>query len=306
MQMSRTITVCPGLGDNIWLIMKLINQGEKFNWRAGDGAPQRTHQLFPLFPQLTESFEYIPQSGYNKVKRNAYNGKWARAPASFYLEANSHLEQGKRIEKYLPDLPTSYKLEYKTSDDDKKIANGLLVNIALNMYYENNEDFVSNQITVDATITKPKYIGIYTSAYSNARHWGGWEAKEWLELIKLIQDYNKEYKFVFIGADYDIGISQEVMYQMRKDSYINTIGQSLPVVVEILKRLDAFIGFPSGLSIINETLAAKQTIMFYPPHLSKLINAWPDPARIESGAYKGCLFCPPEQIFKWMIDNNKI
>jgi ADP-heptose:LPS heptosyltransferase len=280
---------CPGIGDTVWLFMKLVNQKERFHWKIGDGTPQRGHQIFELFPQLVESFEYIPQSGYKKVKRNAFSGKWSQAPERFYLEANTWLEEGKRIEKFLPDLPTSFKLEYASTKEEHDKARDLLL-----------KDDCNYRSAIHS------YIGIYTSAYSNARHWGGWEAKEWLELIKLIQDYNKKYKFVFIGADYDIGVSQEVMYQMKKDSYINTIGQPLPVVIEILKRLDCFIGFPSGLSIIHETLAAKQTVMFYPKHLTKLINAWPDPERIANGSYKGCLFCEPKQIFDWMINNNKI
>jgi len=285
--MTRTITTCPGIGDSIWLFMKLINQEEKFHWKIGDGSPQRGKAIFDLFPQLVESFEYIPQSGYNKIKRNAFNGKWKKTPETFYLEANSHLEQGHRIEKYLPDLKTTFKLEFTTSELDYDKAMLLMPS----NYY---------------TGAKTKYIGIYTSAYSNARHWGGWGVVEWMKLIGLISDYNPNYKFVLIGADYDIEIPKQIMAFMEKDKYINTVGQPLSVVVEILKRLDCFIGFPSGLSIINETLAAKQTIMFYPPHLSKLINAWPDPARIESGAYKGCLFCDPKLIFDWMIKNGKI
>ncbi len=268
--------------------MKLINQPEKFHWKAGDGQPQRAHQIFQLFPQLTESFEYIPQTGYKKVKRNAYNGKWKDAPQNIYLEANSHLELGLRIEKFLPDLLTTYKLEYATTKEDKKIALELISKHWHSVYG-----------------IKP-LIGIYTSAYSNARHWGGWEADNWIALIQLIHRLDKGYKFVFIGADYDIGISQTLMEGMPEEMYINTIGQPLSVVVEILKRLDCFIGFPSGLSIINETLAARQTVMFYPPHLKKLINAWPDPERIENGSYKGCEFCDPKLIFDWLIENNKI
>jgi hypothetical protein len=300
----RTIITCPGLGDTVWLFMKLVNQSERFHWKIGDGLPQRGHQIFELFPQLVESFEYIPDHGYNKVKRSAHTGKWSRTPDRFYLEANSHLERGNRIEEFLPDLETSYRLEYATSEEDAAKAYRLLYN-SLSMYMT-NEDFINNEFTVELTTSSHRLIGIYTSAYSNARHWKGWEAKQWLELIRLIQKHDPNYKFVFIGADYDIGVSQEVMKQLQPSEYVNTIGQPLPVVIEILKRLDCFIGFPSGLSIINETLGAKQTVMFYPVHLSKLINAWPDPARIESGAYKGCLFCEPKKIFGWLVDNNKI
>lgn len=306
MTSSRTITTCPGLGDTVWLFQKIINQKEKFNWRIGDGLPQRGKQLFDLFPQLVESFEYITNMGYNKVKRSAYHGKWNRAPKQMFLEANSHLESGKRIETFLSDLETSYRLEYGTSEGDKSKAEGLLNKVELQFAYE-GDDLINDEVTVHARIQEGRnLIGIYTSAYSNARQWNGWQSKEWLELIRLVQKHNPAYRFVIIGADYDIGIPGEIMSAMKPEDYINTIGQSLPVVIEILKRLDCFIGFPSGLSIINETLAAKQTVMFYPSHLQKMINAWADPERIESGAYKGCLFCEPSAIFDWLIKNNKI
>jgi len=282
----RTITTCPGIGDSIWLIQKLINQPEKFHWKVGNGLPQRAKQLFDLFPQLTESFEYIPDVMYKTVKRSGYKGNWAKAPQKMYLEANSHLEAGKRIEKFLPDLPTTFKLEYKTSLKDT-IESEFTVPMLLD--------------STGRSMISPKYIGIYTSAYSTARQWNGWGSNEWLEFINLIKPLG--YKFVIIGAEWDIGIPGEIMNELSADDYINTIGQPLPVVIEILKRLDCFIGFPSGLSIINETIGAKKTLMWYPAHLSKMINSWPDPERIENKSYKGCLFCPPEQIFSWMKDN---
>lgn len=279
----RVIKACAGIGDSVWLAMKLINQPEKFNWKLPDGHPQRGKQLFDLLPQITESCEYAPGMGYKMIKRSGYKGQWKSSPPKeMFLEANTHLEFGKRIEKFLPDLETSFILPYKTTDDDH--------NSAINILGVGNE----------------KYIGIYTSAYSNARRWGGWQAHEWVSLITMIKEYSVGYRFVFIGAEYDIGVSQEVMSKMDPDDYVNTIGQPLPVVIEILKRLDCFIGFPSGLSIINETLGARQTVMFYPPHLKMMQNAWADPARIESGRYKGCQFCEPKVIFDWLVSNEKL
>lgn len=278
----RTIRTCAGLGDSVWLAMKLINQPEKFHWKLPDGHPQRGKQLFDLLPQITASCEYVPGMGYKMIKRSGYRGKWSGVRNEFYLEANTWLEAGKRIEGFLPDLPTSFILPYVTTDDEH--------NEAVNILGVGDE----------------KYIGVYTSAYSTARQWGGWSSKEWYELITLIQRHNSAYKFVFIGAEWDIGVSQEVMSTMKPEEFNNTIGKRLPVVVEILKRLDCFIGFPSGLSIINETLGARQTVMFYPPHLAKMQNAWADPVRIESGQYKGCQFCEPKIIFEWLIENKKI
>jgi len=303
----RTIRTVPGIGDFIFLAQKLINQSEKFDIIISSTPPIRSHQLAELLPQLINSVSFEEKLGYNKVKRNSYNGSWSGSPKDeMYLEANTHLEAGNRIESFLPDLKTSYLLDYNISDEDKKKAAGLLCNIDLAFRYENNDDFIAGQVTVDAIITEYKYIGIYTSSYNNSKHMSGWGQVEWLELIRLIQKHNPLYKFVFLGAEYDLGISEQLMKVMNTKEYINTIGQKLPVVIEILKRLHCFIGFQSGLSIINETIAARQTVMLYNKALSRMMNTWPDPARIESGQYKGCIFCEPSAIFEWLVKNEKI
>ena len=108
-----------------------------------------------------------------------------------------------------------------------------------------------------------------------------------------------------IGAEWDTDLTGLLMTKMlaNRIPFINTVGESLGVVIEILKRLNYFIGFPSGLSIINETLH-KKTFMFYPKHLELLSTAWPEEARIKSGDYLAPLFCTPAEAFTFLMDKN--
>lgn len=275
----RTIKVCPGIGDSIWLIQKLINSNERFRFQIPDGTPQRGKPLFDLLPQVAVSAEYVPGLSYKKLARENIQAKKRRwmdiKEQSMCLTANQHLESGMRIEEFLPDLPTSYKLTYMTSKEDH-IAAG--------------------EILKDERI----YIGIYPSAYSNARNAGGWDAREWFKLIKLLYK-GKDISFVIIGAAYDEGITEPLMNELALYNIpaINTTGQSLGVVIELLKRLSYFIGFPSGLSIINETLG-KDGVMFYQQKDKGIINMWAEPERIKAGKIKECLFCEPEKIFDWV------
>lgn len=280
----RTITIPPGIGDGIWLFMKLISTTEKFKVIMSDGQPQRGHQLAEILPQIIAQHQYAPGLAYSLIaKRNITQSKrnWKDIKEqSFYLSANTHVEAGKRIEKFLPDLPTNFKLDYTTSKIDQVIADQLL----------------------------PKgksYIGIYTSAYSNARHWNGWQAEQWMELIEKLKTENTV--FVIIGADYDIGIPQEIKEAMNKQKikYVDAIGQPLGVTIELLKRLTYFLGFPSGLSILNETLG-KDGLMFYASNIAGIINTWADPERIKERNIKECLFCEPGKIFEWLKDEYKI
>lgn len=275
--MNRTITTCAGLGDSVWIIQKLINSGEKFHWKLPNGQPQRGKQLFDLLPQVTASCDYAPGLSYDKIKReNAGKGTWKSIKAkSFYLEANSHLEAGMRIEEFLPDLPTTYRLEYETKATAPEM-NG-------------------------------HHIGIYASAYSNARHWGMWQDNEWVQLIQLLHNAYPDIKYVIIGAEYDADHAQKIMQRLQilNVPFVNAIGQNLGVTIEILKKLSYFIGFPSGLSVINESLG-KDGIMFYPQNLTPMMNAWADPERIASGSYKAAHKCTPEVLFKWIKNEYKL
>jgi len=277
----RSIIVPPGIGDFLWTGQKLLSTGEKFHIIMPDGSPQRGHQLQQLLPDLIASHEYRPGLSYKKIaNENIQNKKkqWSQIKErEFYLSANAHLEAGRRIEEFLPDLPTTYQLTYATTDKD--------VSKAAKILYDNQK----------------RYIGIYTSAYSNARNAGGWSMLEWFKLIRLIHAKNRDICFVIIGAPYDVGITEELTEEMRKSHipFVNTTGEPLGVVIEMMKRFSYFIGFPSGLSIINETLG-KDGVMFYMKKDAGIINTWADKERIAAGSIKECLFCPPDVIFDWI------
>jgi ADP-heptose:LPS heptosyltransferase len=277
----RKITTHPGLGDFIWIAQKLINQGEKFHILMPEGQPQRGHQLAELLPGLIESHEYGQKLNYRKIKEgNIQNKKknWAQIKEKeFFLSANEHLEAGLRIEEFLPDLPTTYQIEYSINPEATLTAADLLAD------------------------GSRRYIGIYTSAYSNSRNAGGWGIEDWFKLIRLMYSRSKDITFVIVGAPYDVGIVEPLTEQLQQFGvpFINTTGQPLPVVIELLKGFSYFIGFPSGLSIINETLG-KDGVMFYMQKDQGIINTWADPKRISQGDIKECLFCEPAAIFDWI------
>lgn len=287
MNNHRIIKVCSGIGDNIWLAQKLVNQSERFNFWLPDGKPQRGKQIFDVLPQIANRATYVPGLSYNLLAKQNIQNKlknWRQIThPEFFLTANAHLEAGKRIEDFLPDLPTSFVIDYATDEEDKRTAK-----------------LVVPHSTVPV-------IGIYGSAYSTQRAWGFWDENGWFELIQLLRKKCPEAIFVIIGAHFDIDLAGNLMKLLDEEAvnYIDTIGQPLSVVIEILKRLNYFIGFPSGLSILNETLG-KNGVMFYPFHLQPMMNAWANPERIASGEYKGCLFCSPKEIYNWIVNNYKL
>jgi ADP-heptose:LPS heptosyltransferase len=270
----RSIKVPAGIGDVIWILMKLINTGDKFRFFLPGGHPRRGKQIFDLLPQVTESCHYVDMLGYNQIRARNAATRWHEwrliRRSEIYLSANEWLESGKRIERFLPDLATSYTLPYVTSDEDKSTAAEL--------------------------VPGPGYIGIYGSSYSTQRAWGFWDENGWYELIRLIPP---GYTFVIIGADWDTDLATQLTGKLTTAGipFVNTVGQPLGTVVEILKRLDYFIGFPSGLSILNETLG-KRGLMFYPGHLRPMMYTWAHPDRLAYKDHIPLLFCTPQEAIK--------
>lgn len=281
----REINVCAGIGDNIWLLQKLIHAQEKFIFNLPNGQPQRGKQIFDLLPQVAARARYVDGLNYERIKRNNVTRIWPQwkqiRVSRFYLECNLHLEEGRRIESFLPDLPTSFTLPWVTTPEEQAVAKELLPG-------EN-------------------YIGIYASAYSTTRAWNFWDEHAWLEFIQRFYHKALGTTFVIIGAKWDLDLADNLVQLLRMHCipHVNTIGQPLAVVVEILRRLNYFVGFPSGLSILNETLG-KETFMFYPVHLAAMMHAWADPARITEGKYLASLFCTPEEAMEKIFKNKKL
>lgn len=249
----RTLIVPPGIGDCCWLIMKLLSTSERFHIHIPGSLPQRGKQLWDMLPQLVVSCRYTKDTTHEVLKKTVtrFTRDWGKIRAGrFHLSFNKHLEDGKRIERALKDLPTSFIIPYQTGLPDVSVF-------------------------FDGSPT----IGIYCSAYSNARHWDMWQVKQWVEFINIIHAERPAVRFIFIGAEYDIDLSRQIMEAIPTVPHISTIGEPLPVVIEILKRLDYFVGFPSGLSILHETLG-KPGLMFYPEHLKRMMGTWAHPSRI--------------------------
>lgn len=275
----RTIKVAAGIGDNVWLLQKLVNTGEKFIFELPDGKPQRGKQIFDILPKVAKETHYVPNLSYKLLKeRNIQRMArvWSEVKDdSFFLCMNEHLEKGKRIERFLPDLKTSFTLPWSTTQRANEVRG----------------DFVEGR----------EYIGIYGSSYSTTRAWGFWQEKEWFELIRMIHAENPKIVFVLIGAQFDMDLSTKLgaMLDHHGIGYIDTVGKELSYVVEVMKVLRYAFYFPSGLPILSQTVeGACDCFMFMPNHLSKMIGTYRDPDRPEN-SFKEAIFCTPERTFNW-------
>lgn len=281
----RNIKVCAGIGDNIWLLQKLINTGETFDFQLPDGIPQRGKQIFDLLPQVANSATYVPGLSYATLAAKNIQAEcryWHQIKEQdFYLSCNWWLEHGHRLENFFPDIQTSFRIPWQT----EKYS----LNVERNFPSRNG------------------YIGIYGSSYSTTRAWGFWDEHKWFDLIARIYHHNPTYVYVIIGAEWDLDLGRKLVQLLQENRipYINTIGEPLGAVIEIMKRLHYLFSFPSGMGILAPTVGCAG-VMFYPDHLKAMVNAWAAPEDIASGLYKGCMFCEPAEIFEWATTNQKV
>ena len=290
--MIRTIKVCAGIGDNIWLLQKLINSGGRFNFELPDGKPQRGSAVFDLLPQVAVSSSYVKGLNYKTLAAKTERGKFSDITAdSFHLSCNEHLEHGRPLTAFLPDLKISYKLPWgMPSPDRNELLQGYLLD----------------------KINKAggKFIGIYGSAYSTQRAWkqyGAWGVAEWLQLIRMIHAKDPSYTFVIIGAEWDNDFATELIKQLGDIRYINTVGEPLTTFMQWTKLFHYAFYFPSGLPILSETIeGASDCTMFYTTNIAKIMGTWCDPERRAGNKFKECLFCSPAAIFDWCVNNGKI
>lgn len=281
---DRRVLVCAGIGDSIWLIQKLINSGERFVFEVANGEPRRGHQIFEILPQLASYVCYGDSSSQMVIESNIQDVKplWKSVTEQgFCLSANKHLEAGKRLEGFFPDLKTSFTVDW----DTKKYAE------EAKSYVPSGEDVV----------------GLYGSSYSTIRSWGFWNAARWLDLALQIRQRTPKAVFVLIGADFDQDLVTDLscLMQGRMMPHRTLVGKPLGLVVEVMKRLRYFYSFPSGLGILAPTVLCP-TMMFYPPHLHPMMNAWADPAMIERQEYIGVPFIDPGAAFERTPERFKV
>ena len=110
-----TLAIPNGIGDISWLISKIVNAEEKCFLLVGEGWPQRAHQYLELLPWLA-GFKYNPHNYQDIMMFGSFHKDefltWESIVDSEYgcvfIEPNSFLEKGFRLEEWLPDLKTSF------------------------------------------------------------------------------------------------------------------------------------------------------------------------------------------------------
>jgi hypothetical protein len=277
------LIVHPGIGDLSWVISKLSTTGRMFDLViAEDHKTRRSMPLVDMVPCINSAV-YGGHEVYGPLSKcgNATFADYLeaeRAGVDLYMTANNWLENGKRLEGFLPDLATDFHYTLNIPDKDRQWA-------------------------VDQVSQSPRAFGIYTSAQGGIDTWRAWSVREWAEFVYQVYCEFPDTVFYLLGARWDMDMRLPMLHALDdlRVSYVDFIGRtSLPRAVALLHCLDYFAGFASGLTILADVVN-RPVCMLYPDHLTKLMHSWPDPANLANGIHQAVVWDRPLLVFNKIL-----
>lgn len=285
----RVLVVPSGIGEFQWAWTKYLNTGERFVILGLDGAPRRLHQFCELHPQIDAfaycGFEYSQIRAFQKYHEldtwDSVQKKFALGSLAM-LACNPHLEAGKPLAAWLPDLPTTYRYNLYLSQLHRDSAG---------QYLAHSE--VSDVL-----------IGISCASYRGSAAWHTWGLEEWRGFLRMIQHEVPEVRFVMMGGSWD-DLSADVFDKTPEVRWL-TDRRGIPPIGRmsfgstacLLHALDGYIGFSSGLGHVACHCCNTPTFMLWPEHEQLLSTAWVDPELLANGFYVPSRWLEPETVFQ--------
>lgn len=272
--MFETLSVPAGIGDISWMYSKLKHVNP-FRWLVADGWPARSVPYLKLLPRVADAdygrFDYSDIIRFEEAVGVGMSPYWSDlksyAGGNLFLEANRHLELGKPLAEWLPDLPTDYHYEIRIPEEEGQRASKLIEHM-------------------------PRPIwGISAASYRGAEAWKTWGVVPWREFLKRWLAHAGG-SVLLMGANWD-----DLTFALASEGYEDIVGKtSVPMALWLVREIDGYIGFSSGLGIIR-TVFNKPTMMMWPHHQMELSRSWADPEMMETGSYVATLWKEPEEVF---------
>lgn len=252
------VAITPGIGDSLWVLTKLQSilerSGEKYAdlYVCNDGGLKRSEKFLLSFPfiksvnyskySIVASPDVLPSGIFNYAApginwHNQYH--WV-------LQANGHLEEGKRLEDWLPE----YNINWNIMDQYN--------------YGEENLDYADKFYCLYGD-----YCVLYFGPESgNSIGVSGhnrdqlWKPTEWVELVNSII-YELGINCIAVGASYDLSFYTNHLTKIRCANYI---GQwEINRTLSVIKNAKFVLGYQSGIPITS-CFMGKKAGAFWRPH----------------------------------------
>lgn len=263
--MDYRIIVPPGIGDFSWLWSKLCTSEDRYFIEYADTGPDRLGPFLALLPKekiigFQKNANYRVNFSTNLLEMSLHPvttpGKPAFSVPSratryqdlqrdsgrlWYVEANTHLERGNRIEKWFPELDTD--LHYRING----VENGAKEDIFI----------------------------VHLSSFKMFKIWKTYDINQNIEIIDMLQK-TTGLTPVFIGAEYDD--FAKACYEQYATSHTarSVIGQTPDVLsaLNTIVKSRFFLGsVSSGMTMLANVLGVPSASWWPRPGLPP---SWPD------------------------------
>lgn len=272
--MFTSISVPSGIGDLSWMYSKLKHV-EPLKWLVSEGWPARSVPFLKLLPNVKASdygpFNYHDIISFEQSQMIPISPSWEMLKTyqgdNIFLEANRHLELGKPLADWLPDLPTDYHYRIEIPEEEVRRADRLLLDLERPIW------------------------GVSAASYRGSEAWKTWGVQPWLQFLRMWKEFAGG-TILLLGGHWD-----DLTFALACDGgYADLVGKtSVPMALSIVRDIEGYIGFSSGLGIVR-TVFNKPTLMMWPEHQVELSRSWADPEMIESGSYVASQWLDPDDV----------
>lgn len=261
-------------------------------YEIADGEPYRSREFMQLLPNVISESAQEPEYGAwrydNMLAFEQHNGipttpKWGEHCAGFegdtlLIQANKHLEMGRRLEDWMSDLPT-------------------------NFHYELKEPKPHEIAVVDkhlAGLRRP-IIGISAASYRGSEAWKTWGFEEWSTFLDFLVAETGG-SILLMGGFWD-----DLTYSLASLGHRECVGKtSAGACLNMLKRLDYYVGFSSGLGVLR-TVMRKNAFLLWPDFQHALSTSWAPLDMLENRQYVAHLWRDPKVVqrtaYMWLKAN---
>lgn len=181
---------------------------------------------------------------------------------------------------------------------------------ATHYHYQLNIPASCSREADEAVTAGPPRIGIYTSSYSQhliKSHKSLWCVDEWLVFMTKLERLYPTATFYFLGAEYDdkcIELAQEAA--RLKFKVFSGVGKfEIGTTIEVIKRLDYFFAFPSGLGILADVVETPCMMWYYRWDKDAFLDSYADPINVVSGKHINLLFASPDDSFNLFCEKGQ-
>jgi hypothetical protein len=256
------VIVPGGMGDFHWIWCKLASWATgaprvRFHVAAGDLRGGR--------PAARRGAEYARLCGAPAEYDAAVttDAVWAapgapplRERGIMVVHANRHLESGRGLESWYPELPLRHHYPLRLPAEADAKARTLLRNLP------------------------PKPVCLFTGG---ASYMGGQQPpEEWRRLARAVLATWDETALVIAGAGEDVPHAAAVADAAPPGRRLLAFNLPVPVLVALLRRCRAFVGVAAGPGILG-TAFRLPAALFYPPHLRRMPGTWEPPDMLAAG-----------------------